>query len=88
MPGLKQYLYIGVFAVCAAAVYYSLNKWHYAPLREKGTKIEQLETELKSTGDRLNMCLMSKPKESIESFIEGVESNENNISVDLGNLHT
>ena len=88
MPGLKQYLYMAVFAVGAGAVYYSLNTWHYAPLREKDTKIEQLETALKSTGDRLNRCLMSKPKESIESFIEGVESNENNISVDLGNLHT
>ena len=85
---LKDYIYIGALVIIASAAFYKLQTWHYAPLREKDAKIEQLETTLKQTGDKLNECLSAKPKESVEAFIEGVESNENNISVDLGNLHT
>lgn len=88
MFGLKQYVYVAVIAAVTGAVYYSLNTWHYAPLREKDLKIEHLESALKTTGDKLNECYMRKPKESVEAFIEGVESHESNISVDLGNLHT
>lgn len=86
--GLKDYLYIAFFTVVAASAAYKLQTWHYAPLREKDAKIKQLETALRTTGDKLNECSMSKQKESIEAFIEGVESHENNISVDLRNLHT
>lgn len=85
---LKDYIYIGAFIIIASAAFYKLQTWHYAPIREKDAKIEQLEETLKQTGDKLNECLSSKPKESVEAFIDGVESNENNISIDLSNLHT
>ena len=85
---LKDYIYIGAFVIIASAAFYKLQTWHYAPLREKDAKIEHLETTLKQTGDKLNECYISKPKESVEAFIEGVESHESNISIGLGNLHT
>ena len=85
---LKDYIYIVAFVVVVLALSYKIQKWHYTPLKEKDAKIEQLESTLKTTGERLNECLSVKPKESVEAFIEGVESHESNISIDLGNLHT
>ena len=85
---LKDYIYIVAFIVVVLALSYKIQEWHYTPLKEKDAKIEYLETILKTTGEKLNECYMSKPKESVEAFIEGVESNENNISIDLSNLHT
>ena len=88
MFGIKDYIYIGMFVLAASVATYKLQTWHYAPLREKDAKIKQLDAALKATGEKLNECYISKPKESVEAFIEGVESHENNISVDLRNLHT
>ena len=72
----------------AAAVWYGLYRWHFHPLSELRRGNASLQKQLADTGKALNTCYMDKPKESVESFIEGVESHDKVIHVDLGSLHT
>lgn len=85
---IKLYISILIIAGSVASIAYSINRFHYRPIRELQEKNHELELELYDLGIKLNKCLSDKKKDSIDSFIDGINAHDENITIDINNLHT
>ena len=77
-------VYSLAFAAIASLFAYFKYQWHDKLIKDN----EHLAKQLEMTGEALNKCYIQGRKNSVESFIEGVGNVDENISINLGSLHT
>lgn len=85
---IKDGIYLVLIFGLIGGAWYTLQDWHYRPLKEQRKQITSMERQLLIVVSELNVCEHNLTKQSLDGFIDGIGENNEMPGVNLDDLHT